>query len=73
LQRETVQLDRRTLALDVNDALPSITAAPTPAGVVTFAPATITFLAIPAAANRMPLNRSGAPQYLDLGLPWIKK
>jgi len=52
LQSETVQLNRRTLALDVNDALPSITAAPTPAGVVTFAPATITFLAIPASANR---------------------
>jgi hypothetical protein len=52
LQSETVQLNRGTLALDVNDALLSITAAPTPAGVVTFAPATITFLAIPAAANR---------------------
>jgi hypothetical protein len=59
LQSETVQLNRRTLALDVNDALPSITAAPTPAGVVTFAPATITLSRDTGSREpRMPLNRS---------------
>jgi hypothetical protein len=52
LQNKTVQLNGRTLALGVDNALPSITATPAPAGVVRFAPATITFLAIPAAANR---------------------
>jgi hypothetical protein len=51
LQSATVQLNGSTLALGVNDELPSITATATPAGVVRFAPATITFLAIPAAAN----------------------
>ena len=51
LQNKTVQLNGRTLALGVNNALPSITATAAPAGVVRFAPATITFLAIPAAAN----------------------
>jgi hypothetical protein len=52
LQSATVQLNGSTLALGPNDALPSITATATSAGVVRFAPATITFLAIPAAANR---------------------
>jgi hypothetical protein len=52
LQSKTVHLNGRTLALVVKDELPAIAASPTPAGVVTFAPATITFLAIPAAANR---------------------
>jgi hypothetical protein len=52
LQSQAVQLNGRTLALGANDELPALVADPTPAGVVTFAPATITFLAIPAAANR---------------------
>jgi hypothetical protein len=51
LQSATVRLNGKTLALGVDDELPSITATATPAGVVRFAPATITFLAIPAAAN----------------------
>jgi hypothetical protein len=52
LQSKTVQLNGKALALGANDELPSVATNPTPAGVVTFAPATITFLAIPAAANR---------------------
>jgi hypothetical protein len=52
LQGKALQLNGRTLALDVKDRLPDIAGTPTPAGVLTFAPATITFLAIPAATNR---------------------
>ena len=52
LQDKTVHLNGRTLTLGANDELPALEASPTPAGVVTFAPATITFLAIPAAGNR---------------------
>lgn len=52
LQDKTVQLNGRTLTLGTNDELPALAASLTPAGVVTFAPATITFLAIPAAGNR---------------------
>jgi hypothetical protein len=52
LQGKTVQLNGRPLALGAGDELPAIAGSPTPAGVVTFAPATITFLAVPAAANR---------------------
>jgi Glycosyl hydrolase family 79, N-terminal domain len=51
LQSSTVQLNGRTLALGAGDALPDIVAVPTQAGVVTFGAATITFLAIPSAAN----------------------
>jgi hypothetical protein len=52
LQSKTVDLNGKTLALGDNDALPVIAATPTPAGVVTFEPTTLTFLAIPKAANR---------------------
>src|SRR5262249_29493855 len=51
LQGSTVQLNGSLLALGRNDALPEMAAIPTPPGVVTFPPATITFLAIPSAAN----------------------
>jgi len=47
----TVRLNGRTLELDVRDDLPRIAGVRTAAGALTFAPATITFLAIPAAAN----------------------
>jgi hypothetical protein len=52
LQDKTVQLNGRTLTLGVNDELPALEASLTPAGVVRFSPATVTFLAIPAAGNR---------------------
>jgi hypothetical protein len=38
--------------LSTKDDLPEIRGVPTPAGTLAFAPATITFLAIPTAANR---------------------
>ena len=47
----TVRLNGHALELGANDNLPEITAVQTPAGTLTFAPATITFLAMPAAAN----------------------
>ena len=46
-----VRLNGRLLALDPGDELPPIAGAPTTANTVTFKPATITFLAIPAAGN----------------------
>jgi hypothetical protein len=52
LQDKTVQLNGRTLTLGVNDELPALEASLTPAGVVRFAPATVTFLAMPTAGNR---------------------
>lgn len=52
LDERTVRLNGRTLELGVNDDLPVVRGVPTAAGALTFAPATITFLAIPAAANR---------------------
>jgi hypothetical protein len=52
LQSRAMQLNGKTLALGAGDELPGIAATETPAGVVRLAPATITFLAIPAAANR---------------------
>jgi hypothetical protein len=45
------RLNGRALELSAKDELPDITGVPTPAGTLTFAPATITFLAVPAAAN----------------------
>lgn len=48
----TVRLNGHALELGASDDLPDIRAVRTPAGTLTFAPATITFLAIPAAANR---------------------
>jgi hypothetical protein len=52
LTDEIVRLNGHTLGSGVNDDLPDITAVRAPAGAMSFAPATITFLAIPAAANR---------------------
>jgi heparanase 1 len=46
-----VRLNGRALKLSAHDELPSTAGVPTIAGTTTFAPATITFLAIPAAAN----------------------
>ena len=46
-----VRLNGTTLALGADDTLPSIPGALTPAGPVTFAPATITFVVIPEAGN----------------------
>jgi hypothetical protein len=46
-----VRLNGRALKLSAHDELPSIAGVPTIASTVTFAPATITFLAVPAAAN----------------------
>jgi hypothetical protein len=51
LQEGTVRLNGRTLELGVKDDLPRIGGVQTAAGALTFAPTTITFLAIPAAAN----------------------
>jgi heparanase len=50
-QTKTVQLNGKDLTLGSNDELPSLTGAATPAGNVTFAPASITFLALPEAGN----------------------
>jgi heparanase len=46
-----VRVNGAMLALGAGDTLPSIPGAPTPAGPVTFAPATITFVAIAGAGN----------------------
>jgi hypothetical protein len=51
LQSATMRLNGAPLGMGPNGALPAMAGIPTPAGAVTFAPATITFLAIPAAAN----------------------
>ena len=51
LQSSTVQLNNTRLSLRDNDALPDIAGIPTAAGVVALAPRTITFLAVPNAAN----------------------
>ncbi len=51
LQDSTVRLNGSALALGADDELPALTAVATDAGPVTFAPATISFLAVPAAAN----------------------
>jgi hypothetical protein len=51
LRSQTVQLNGRTLALGPDNELPAITAASTPAGILTLLPASITFLAMPAAGN----------------------
>jgi heparanase 1 len=44
-------LNGNELRLGANDALPSLAGAPTAAGEVAFAPATITFVALPVAGN----------------------
>jgi hypothetical protein len=51
LRDGTVRLNGRTLELGIKDDLPLMAGVRTAAGALTFAPATITFLAIPAAAN----------------------
>jgi hypothetical protein len=51
LRDGTVRLNGSALALSASDDLPRITGAPTAAGPVSFAPATITFLTVPTAAN----------------------
>jgi heparanase 1 len=47
----TVRLNGATLALTAADDLPRLAGVAAPAGIVTFAPATITFLAVPTAGN----------------------
>lgn len=51
LQGTTVQLNGKTLGLNGNGDVPQLTGAPTHAGRIAFAPASITFLAIPNADN----------------------
>ena len=51
LSDKAVRLNGHTLELGTNDDLPDITGVRAPAGTMSFAPATITFLAIPAAGN----------------------
>lgn len=51
LASRSVQLNGRELALGPGDALPELAGVPTPAGEVTFAPASITFLAVRGVAN----------------------
>jgi hypothetical protein len=52
LQSRNVRLNGTELKPQDDGAMPRLTAVPTPAGVVTFAQETITFLALPAAGNR---------------------
>jgi hypothetical protein len=51
LQDGTVRLNGRPLKLNAQDDLPAVTGVRMAAGTLTFAPATITFLSIPAAGN----------------------
>jgi hypothetical protein len=51
LQETTVRLNGRALRMSALDELPRIEGAQTAAGTLTFAPATITFLTMPAAGN----------------------
>jgi Glycosyl hydrolase family 79, N-terminal domain len=51
LQDATVRLNGDTLALGPDDHLPQIVGVPASAGILRMAPATITFLAVPTAAN----------------------
>jgi heparanase len=51
LQDATIRLNGEPLTLGPEDRLPRITGVPASAGILTMAPATITFLAVPAAAN----------------------
>ena len=51
LQTKNIQLNGTALTLGAGDELPRFVGVPTPAGAVAFAPATITFLALPAAGN----------------------
>jgi len=56
LQDAAVRLDGNSLALEPDDELPRIHGAPADAGVVKFAPATITFLTVPTAGNKVCQN-----------------
>jgi hypothetical protein len=51
LQDTAVRMNGETLALNAHDELPALDGRATAAGLVTFAPATITFLAMPSARN----------------------
>jgi hypothetical protein len=51
LQTKTVRLNGADLALGTNDALPALAGSQTAAGTSSFAPVTITFLAMPDAGN----------------------
>jgi hypothetical protein len=51
LHSTSVQLNGQTLTLGANDALPRLVGVAMPAGEVVFAPATVTFLALPEAGN----------------------
>ena len=51
LDSKNVALNGTPLALGANDALPALTGAATASGTVTLAPTTVTFIAIPMAAN----------------------
>jgi len=51
LQAATVRLNGSALALGADDALPALDAVATDAGPLAFAPASITFLVVPAAGN----------------------
>lgn len=51
LDDRSVRLNGQTLTLGANDELPEIVGKPVSAGVLSFAPATISFLTIPTAAN----------------------
>ena len=51
LQDATVRLNGNALTLGPGDRVPRATGVPASAGILTMAPATITFLAVPAAAN----------------------
>ena len=50
-QDSTVRLNGAALTLGLEDRVPSMTSIPASGGILTTAPATITFLAVPAAAN----------------------
>jgi len=56
LQDAVVRLNGNSLALEPDDELPHIDGAPADAGVVKFAPATITFLTISTAGNKVCQN-----------------
>ena len=51
LEDTRIQLNGTELKLGIGDAVPQLASAPTQSGEITFAPATISFLAIPAANN----------------------
>ncbi len=51
LMSQQIQLNGSELKLGDSEALPELTGAPAPAGKITFAPASITFLALPSAQN----------------------